>query len=163
MIKYYGMFDTNAMGVKSPSLEPEYEFSYARLKSKNTFQSLSYREKFKKYVLNVSGSYTYTNSDLSLSTENQNVETPSNFMNTKFNYLNFKAVLERKINRISAIRGGFELNNTHEDYSYSGWNREFKDLTSAAFVETDFTFRFPGTGPAGLADSSYSQAGAPPA
>lgn len=140
MIKYYGMFDTNAMGVKSPSLEPEYEFSYARLKSKNTFQSLSYREKFKKYVLNVSGSYTYTNSDLNLSTENQSVETPSNFMNTKSNYLNFKAVLERKINRISAIRGGFELNNTNEDYSYSGWNRDFKDLTSAAFVETDLGF-----------------------
>ncbi len=140
MIKYYGMFDTNTMGVKSPSLEPDYEYSLARIKGKNTYQSLSYRQKFGKYSINASTSYTFTNNNLTLSTENQKIETPSNQLNTKSNYLNFKAVLERKINRISAIRGGLEFNNYDENYNFSGWNRNYNDLTSAIFAETDLGF-----------------------
>src|SRR5690606_11236973 len=56
------------------------------------------------------------------------------------NYLNFKTVLERKINRISAVRGGIELNNTDENLNFETVRKHYKDLISSAFVETDLGF-----------------------
>ena len=43
------------------------------------------------------------------------------------NYLNFKAVLERKINRISAVRGGFELNHAKENLSVEDIHKNYSD------------------------------------
>ncbi len=59
---------------------------------------------------------------------------------TDGNYLNFKAVLERKINRISAVRAGFELNNTDENLNFESVEKHYKDLISSAFIETDLGF-----------------------
>ncbi|MDN3695546.1 carboxypeptidase-like regulatory domain-containing protein [Chryseobacterium tructae] len=113
--KYYGMFNTNKMGVKTESLEPGYEFGLVRLKGKTMYHNLSFRQKFGKYLLNVGGSYSYNQSDLNFSTETKEVEDNHTQLLTDGNYVNFKTVLERKINKISALRGGFELNNTNEN------------------------------------------------
>jgi hypothetical protein len=70
--------------------------------------------------LNVGGSYSYNRSDLNFSTETNDIESNRSRLLTDGNYINFKAVLERKINRISAVRGGFELNNTDEKLNLGG-------------------------------------------
>ncbi|MEF9480228.1 carboxypeptidase-like regulatory domain-containing protein [Chryseobacterium sp. 1B4] len=138
--KYYGMFNSNRMGVKSESLEPGSDFSLVKLNGKNTFHNLSFKQKFGKYLLNVGGSYSYNRSDLHFSTETSDIESNRSQLLTDGNYLNFKAVLERKINRISAVRGGFELNNTDENLNFEAVQKHYKDLISSAFVETDLGF-----------------------
>lgn len=138
--KYYGMYNSNKMGVRSESLEPGYDFSLVKLNGKNTYHNLSFRQKFRKYLLNVGGSYSYNRSDLHFSTETNNMEANRSQLLTDGNYLNFKAVLERKINRISAVRGGFELNNTDENLNFESVEKHYKDLISSAFVETDLGF-----------------------
>lgn len=139
-LKYYGMFSTDLMGVKMPSLEPDYDHSIVNLKGKNTFQTISYRQKFGRYLLNLGTSYSFNRSDLHFATENVNVKSDETRVLTDGNYLNFKAVLERRINRISAVRGGFELNHADEELSVQEINKNYSDLISSAFVETDLGF-----------------------
>ncbi|AZB24127.1 TonB-dependent receptor [Chryseobacterium bernardetii] len=138
--KYYGMYNSNKMGVKTESLEPEYKFGLVRLKGKTTYHNLSFRQKFGKYLLNVNGSYSYNQSDLNFSRETNGVESGNSRLLNDGNYINFKTVLERKINKISALRGGFELNNTDENLNFENIQKNYKDLISAAFVETDLGF-----------------------
>ncbi|MET3034608.1 TonB-dependent receptor [Chryseobacterium sp. NRRL B-14859] len=138
--KYYGMYNSNTMGVKTESLEPGYDFALVRLKGQNTYHNLSFRQKFGKYLLNAGASYSYNRSDLKFSTETDETESGKTRLLNDGNYINFKAVLERKINRISAIRGGFELNNADEKLNFEEVNKHYKDLISSAFVETDLGF-----------------------
>ncbi|MDH6251628.1 vitamin B12 transporter [Chryseobacterium sp. H1D6B] len=138
--KYYGMYDTNKMGVRTESLEPGYDFALVRLKGQNTYHNLSFKQKFGKYLLNAGTSYSYNRSDLNFSTEKNDVESDRTRLLTDGNYINFKAVLERKINRISAVRGGFELNNADEKLTFEEVNKHYKDLISSVFAETDLGF-----------------------
>ncbi|WP_353147783.1 TonB-dependent receptor [Chryseobacterium sp.] len=138
--KYYGMYNSNTMGVKTESLESGYDFALVRLKGQNTYHNLSFRQKFGKYLLNAGASYSYNRSDLKFSTETDDTESRKTRLLNDGNYINFKAVLERKINRISAIRGGFELNNADEKLNFEEVNKHYKDLISSAFVETDLGF-----------------------
>ncbi|MBB4806913.1 hypothetical protein HNP38_002209 [Chryseobacterium defluvii] len=138
--KYYGMYDSNRMGVRSESLEPEYDYALVRLKGKNTYHNLSFKQKFGSYLLNAGTSYSYNRSDLNFSTETGEVESGKTQLLNNGNYINFKAVLERKINKISAVRGGIELNNTSEKLDFEEANKHYKDLISSVFVETDLGF-----------------------
>lgn len=139
-LKYYGMFSTDVMGVKTPSLEFGYDHSLVNLKGKNTFHTLSHRQKVGKYLLNLGISYSYNRSDLHFATENQSVQTGETRVLNNGNYLNFKAVLERKINRISAVRGGFELNHANEKLSVQDIRKNYSDFISSVFAETDLGF-----------------------
>lgn len=139
-IKYYGMFDTNTMGVKTESLEPDYDFSLITLKGKNTYHNLSFKQKFGKYLLNTVASYSYNQSDLNFSTEKNQLESEKTQLKTDGNYINFKAVIDRKINKISALRGGLEFNSASEGLTFGQVSKNYQDLISAAFVETDLGF-----------------------
>lgn len=139
-LKYYGMFDTNTMGVKTESLEPEYDFALVQLKGKNTYHNLSFKQKFGKYLLNTGASYSYNQSDLKFSTEKNSVESNESQLENDGNYINFKAVVDRKINKISALRGGFELNYANEKLHLGEINKNYRDLISSAFMETDLGF-----------------------
>lgn len=138
--KYYGMYDSNKMGVKTESLEPEYDFALVRLKGKNTYHNLSFKQKFGKYLLNAGTSYSYNRSDLNFSRETHDKESDPSQLLTEGNYINFKAVLERKINKISAVRAGFELNNTNEKLNFTEVQKNYQDLISSVFAETDLGF-----------------------
>lgn len=137
MIKYYGSFDTNQMIVQSPSLEPEYDQSRVALSASNMFHTLSFKQKFGSYLLNSSASYSINDSKLNFGTLQNEAETSQTDFNTKGNYLNFKTVVDRKINKISAIRGGLELNNAHDTNNFG---QDHRDLISAVFAETDWGF-----------------------
>lgn len=138
--KYYGMYNTDKMGVKTESLEPEYDFSLVRLKGKNTYHNLSFRQKFGKYLLNVGTSYSFNRSGLNFSTEKDNLESGKIQILNDGNYFNFKTVLERKIKNISALRGGFELNSSNEKLNFQNIEKYYQDLISSAFLETDLGF-----------------------
>jgi len=141
-IKYYGMYDSNRMGVNTQSLEPEkYDESRVNLKGKSTYHNLSFKQKFGKYLLNAGTSYSFNQSDLDFSTLKSDVTTGNTRLLNNGNYINFKTVLERKINKISALRGGVELNSTNEKLNFNDFvEKNYKDLISAAFLETDLGF-----------------------
>lgn len=142
ILKYYGSFDTNRIGLQAESLEPNIDLDKTSLKGTNTFHNLSFRQKLGSYLLNLGGSYTYNKNLLDLSNVAQNVEINANRIAIRGNYFNVKGVLERKINKISAVRGGVEFNQSKEttDVSLAPNPYLFKDGITSVFAETDLGF-----------------------
>lgn len=139
-IKYYGSYDTSSMKLSSTNLDDEATSDKINQKGNNTFHTLSYREKFGRYTLNLGTSYTFNQNILNFSNLNQ--DGSSNFNNdidSKGNYFNAKAVVERKLFKISALRGGIEFNNAKEETTVSIANKTFsyKDNITSLFAETD--------------------------
>ena len=139
-IKYYGSYDTSSMKLSSPNLDDETSSDKINQNGKNTFHSLSYREKFGRYTLNLGSSYTFNQNILHFSNVDQNGSSPfNNDIDSKGNYFNAKALIERKLFKISAIRAGIELNTTKEEtwVSFAQKNYEFRDDITSLFAETD--------------------------
>ena len=139
-IKYYGSYDTSSMKLSSPNLDDETSSDKINQNGKNTFHSLSYREKFGRYTLNLGSSYTFNQNILHFSNIDQNGSSPfNNDIDSKGNYFNAKALIERKLFKISAIRAGIELNTTKEEtwVSIAQKNYEFRDDITSLFAETD--------------------------
>ena len=139
-IKYYGSYDTSSMKLSSPNLDDETSSDKINQNGKNTFHSLSYREKFGRYTLNLGSSYTFNQNILQFSNIDQNGSSPfNNDIDSKGNYFNAKALIERKLFKISAIRAGIELNTTKEEtwVSIAQKNYEFRDDITSLFAETD--------------------------
>ncbi len=138
-IKYYGSYDTSSMKLSSPNLDDENSSDKINQNGKNTFHSLSYREKFGRYTLNLGSSYTFNQNVLHFSNVDQNGSSQfSNDIDSKGNYFNAKALIERKLFKISAIRAGIELNTTKEEtwVSIAQKNYEFRDDITSLFAET---------------------------
>ena len=142
ILKYYGSFDTNKIGLQSESLEPNIDFDNTNLKGQNTFHNISFKQKLGQYLLNLGSSYTYNSNLINLTNTYQNAEINPNTIDIKGNYFNAKATLERKINKISAIRGGIEFNQTNEttEVALSTTPFKFKDGITSVFGETDLGF-----------------------
>ena len=139
-IKYYGSYDTNSMKLSSPNLDDETSSDKINQNGKNTFHSLSYREKFGRYTLNLGSSYTFNQNILHFSNVDQNGSSPfNNDIDSKGNYFNTKALIERKLFKISAVRAGIELNTTKEEtwVSIAQKKYEFRDHITSLFAETD--------------------------
>ena len=139
-IKYYGSYDTSSMKLSSPNLDDENSSDKINQNGKNTFHSLSYREKFGRYTLNLGSSYTYNQNILHFSNVDQNGSSPfNNDIDSKGNYFNAKALIERKLFKISAVRAGIELNTTKEEtwVSIAQKKYEFRDDITSLFAETD--------------------------
>ena len=139
-IKYYGSYDTSSMKLSSPNLDDETSSDKINQNGKNTFHSLSYREKFGRYTLNLGSSYTYNQNILHFSNIDQNGSSQfNNDIDSKGNYFNAKALIERKLFKISAIRAGIELNTTKEEtwVSIAQKKYEFRDDITSLFAETD--------------------------
>ena len=139
-IKYYGSYDTSSMKLSSPNLDDETSSDKINQNGKNTFHSLSYREKFGRYTLNLGSSYTFNQNILHFSNIDQNGSSQfNNDIDSKGNYFNAKALIERKLFKISAIRAGIELNTTKEEtwVSIAQKKYEFRDDITSLFAETD--------------------------
>ena len=139
-IKYYGSYDTSSMKLSSPNLDDENSSDKINQNGKNTFHSLSYREKFGRYTLNLGSSYTFNQNILHFSNIDQNGTSQfNNDIDSKGNYFNAKALMERKLFKISAVRAGIELNTTKEEtwVSIAQKKYEFRDDITSLFAETD--------------------------
>ena len=139
-IKYYGSIDENKMRVNSESLDTEDAINQVDLTGRNMYHNLSYREKLGKYLINLGGSYTYNVNNLDIRTIIDNNEISKMPINTRSNYINAKAVAERKLNKRSIVRAGFELNNADENRQFGHFDRDYKNLNTAVFAETDLIF-----------------------
>ena len=139
MIKYYGSYDGNKLALSNPSLETGTETEKIKLDGKNSFHSLSYREKFGKYAVSLGSSYTYNNNDLNFTNIFTNGNTYNNEIDATGNYFNAKAVVERKLFKISNVKAGIEFNNTQEKTFVSSANVRYpyQDHITSLFAETD--------------------------
>lgn len=142
ILKYYGSFDTNSLGLQEESLETKTDFDNTSLKGKNTFHNLSFKQKFGRYLLNLGSSYTFNHNLIRLSEIFQEAEFNQNSIDITGNYFNAKGTLERKINKISAVRGGIEFNQTREntEVALSPIPYQFHNENTAVFAETDLGF-----------------------
>lgn len=138
-IKYYGSYDGSSMKLAFPSLESFSDTDKINQKGKNTFHSLSYREKFGKYTLSLGTSYTFNQNILNFNNEKNGSSVFNYDLDSKGNYFNAKAVIERKLYKISNIKAGVEFNDTNEKTWVSIANDHyiFKDKITSLFAETN--------------------------
>ena len=142
IMKYYGSFDTNNLAFQDESLEPNIDFNNTSLTGKNTFHNFSFKQKFGQYLLNLGSSYTFNSNFIALSNTFQKTEINPNSIDIRGNYFNAKGILERKINRISAVRAGVELNLAKEksEVAFSSVPFQSDDQITSIFAETDLGF-----------------------
>lgn len=138
-IKYYGGYDSSAMKLAMQGVEADDATDKINQKGKNTFHSLSYREKFGKYALNLGTSYTFNQNILNFNNIMNATEVFKNDINSRGNYFNAKAVVERKLYKISNIKAGVEFNDFNENtwVSTANQNYKFKDQITSLFAETN--------------------------
>ena len=142
ILKYYGSYDTNKIALQAESLETNSDFDNTSLQGKNTFHNLSFRQKFGKYLLNLGSSYTFNSNTIALSSIFDNAEINPTTIAINTNYFNAKGILERKINRISAVRGGIEFNEAREKIALElpSIPFQFNNQITAVFTETEVGF-----------------------
>ncbi|MNK17809.1 hypothetical protein D3C87_360060 [compost metagenome] len=138
-IKYYGSVDQNQLSVESESLEKDFDRNNVSLKGQNMYHNLSYKEKFGKYLVNIGGSYTFNSNDLNFANLLNGMEINQTKINSQSNYINGKLVVEKKVG-INTLRAGVEFNNADEKMNYGFYEKNYKDLISSAFAETDLIF-----------------------
>lgn len=151
MLKYYGLFGGNHLGVRSPSIDTLGYKDAFELRNFNTYQNISWKENLgNRWKINVGTSYTYNKDDINGSlqdAQNTKASLPgfeyNNFLlNRKGNYFNAKLVLERRLKGLSAIRFGSEYNYSSDFTDYSLDNGQkfsgtLKENLAAAFAEAD--------------------------
>ncbi len=144
-LKYYGSFDANSLAISQPSLENNYDEQQPKVNGKNTFHSLSYKQKLGKYLMNLGSSFSINHNDLEIGILNEGSKIGNVNINTKGIYLNTKAVIERKIAAVSNIKAGFELQSENDKTSFSSFyspeeTGKISNFTSAFFAETNLAF-----------------------
>jgi vitamin B12 transporter len=151
IIKYYGYFSGNKLGVKNQSLDTlGFKEAFA-LRNFNTYHNLSYKENLGAlWKLNLGFSYSNNKDDIegSLQTADnktailQGMESSNFSLDAKGDYVNAKWVLERRLRGLSAIRFGTEWNhsNDHSKFTlYDGqeFNQVVKEDLLSGFGEAD--------------------------
>jgi len=151
MLKYYGVFSTNKLGFTTPSLDSSGYFDKFSLSNRYTYHNLSWKERIGNYwKFNAGISYTNNKDDIEGSLLDANekevrlsgLEFRNFKVKPKGNYLNAKAVFERRLSGLSAVRFGSEYNFTKEasaffDYNNNRYNTTFKENVKAFFAESD--------------------------
>ena len=150
MIKYYTTFAYNVLGLRTPDIDSAYLKNAFSLANHNWYNNLSWRENLNNgWKMMLSTSYS-TNLDeiqqQSQSATNQPIHfpdsvfwmAPKNFqLSNKQNLAQGKAVFEKRISGLSAIRGGAEYWYSYNPLIYNDTLRSLKDQLTSVFAETD--------------------------
>jgi hypothetical protein len=150
MIKYYTTFSYNELGLRRPDVDSPYLKNAFDLNNHNWYNNLSWREYLNNgWKMNLSASYS-TNLDHI----GQQVQGPDNhphtypdsigwMFNKNFTMRNrqdlaqAKAVFEKKLGGLSALRFGGEFWYSDNPFVYQDTARSLQDRMPAAFAETD--------------------------
>jgi vitamin B12 transporter len=151
MLKYYGYFSYNKLAVRNPSIDSVGYKDAFRLKNFNIYHNLAWRENLgAHWKFNGGVSYTNNKDDIQGSMQddqNNNVvlsglEYKNFLLDAKGNYFNAKAVFERRLRGLSALRFGSEYNysNDKADYTFYNGNKylnHLKENLVSGFAEAD--------------------------
>ncbi len=151
MIKYYTTFGTSDLGLRRPDIDSLNLKDAFRIKNINSYHNLSWRENFGNgWKMNLSSSFSTNKDDVSQQLQDQK-NSPQYFDTTKqwwLAYKNFtstrldnltqaKAVFEKKLSGLNAIRFGGEYWNSVSHSTIFGNTYKLKDNLAALFAETD--------------------------
>lgn len=151
ILKYYGYLSANKLGFRTASIDTLGYVDVFGLTNINVYHNLSYKENLSNgWKLNLGVSYTNNRDKIDAALEDGMGEKTTgselafkNFnLNSKSNYANAKAVLEKRLAGISVLRFGSEYNYTKERpvYTFASnekMNGNIVEKTTAAFAETD--------------------------
>ena len=151
MLKYFGYFSSNGLGFTEPSIDtPAFRDGF-KLKNLNTYHNLSWKETLSNGWRVFTGmSFTF-NKDLIHGglRNNQEEEVVVNGMefknfqlDTKGHFFNAKAVIEKRLQGLSAIRFGSEYNYSNDGVDFTLYNGEkypnrVKEHLNSLFAEAD--------------------------
>lgn len=151
MLKYYGYISTNKLAFTEPSIDSVGYSDGFRLANENTYHNLSYKEVLGKgWRLNAGASYTYNHDDIAGALYDEKMqpvlvgglEFKRFALDSKGQFANGRAVLEKKLGNLSALRFGSEYNFSKERLQYRLYDGStpggtLEQSTTAAFAETD--------------------------
>lgn len=151
MVKYYGYFSHNRLGFRENSIDSIGYKDAFRLKNLNMYHNLSWRESLGSgWKMNLGVSYAYNKDNINGSMQDLNekdvvlsgLEWKNFGLISKGNYFNAKAVFEKRLGGISAVRFGSEYNYSQDDPNYTdhsgqSYNFSIKEHLKSVFAETD--------------------------
>lgn len=151
MLKYYGYFSTNRLGMSSASIDTLGYNDAFRISNFNMYHNLAYRESLGNgWKFNAGISYATNKDNINGSLEDGNdkeVTIPrleyKNFeLEAPGNYFNAKSVIDKRLMGISVVRFGAEYNYSNDKSYYTLYNgQKFSNSIiehmKALFAETD--------------------------
>jgi len=147
ILKYYSNYSSNNFGFREPSIDSLGYLNLFKLKNFFVYQNLAWKENLgSQWKLNVGLSYTNNNDDIDSRLQNSSHGDVTFFKNflakLTGNYVNAKAVIERRLHGLSAIRFGSEHNYSNDkarftDYNGNKYSSLLKSNTTAVFAEGD--------------------------
>jgi vitamin B12 transporter len=128
MLKYYGYYSFNHLGVRRPSLDTiPYNESF-ELRNNNMYHNLSYKDNLgHKWKFTGGASYANNKDVIAGNMEQEDnsavlikgLEYKNFNLSTNGNFINAKAVFERRLPGLSAVRFGSEYNYSDETANYT--------------------------------------------
>ena len=151
ILKYYGYFSQNQLAVRNPSLDTLGYKDAFRLKNFNMYHNLAWRENIGSYwKFNGGVSFTNNKDNINGSTQDaknsqvilEGLEYKNFHLDAYGNYFNAKAVFERRLRGLSAVRFGSEYNYSNDKADYTLYNgnkypNNIKENLVAGFAEAD--------------------------
>lgn len=151
MLKYYGYFSANKVGIRTESIDTIGYKDAFRLKNFNMYHNLAWRQNLgASWKFNAGVSYANNIDHITGSEEDQNnkdvvltgLEYKNFGLESHGHYVNAKAVFERRLRGLSAIRFGEEYNYSNEQAEYTLYNgnqypNNVKENLLSTFAETD--------------------------
>ncbi|MET0635749.1 MAG: TonB-dependent receptor [Chitinophagaceae bacterium] len=151
ILKYYGTFSTTNLAFTTNSIDTLGYLDRFAIKNLNTYHNLSWREYMGsgwKVMLGVS--FTHNRDDIGSDLTNQQkqevilggLEAKSFELHSTGNYINQKAVFEKRLRGLSAVRFGAEYNVARDRSDYTDFNGDeyrsrLNSTLAAGFGETD--------------------------
>lgn len=151
MLKYYGYFSQNSLGLRNPSLDTLGYKDAFKLRNFNMYHNLSWRETIGE-GWKLTGGLSYSNNSDEIKGELQGMDNKEamvtgleykNFdVDLRGNYINAKAVLEKRLKGLSALRFGGDYNYSKDESDYTLFNGTkfpglLKEHLKAGFAEAD--------------------------
>jgi hypothetical protein len=151
ILKYYGYFSQNKLAFRQPSLDTLNYKETFNLTNFNMYHNLSWKENLGAYwKVQVGVSFANNKDDIiggMQDADNKNVQIEGmsykNFaLNSSGNYVNGKAVLERRLRGLSALRFGTEYNYSNDKNIYHSQTADryssiINEHLASLFAETD--------------------------
>lgn len=151
MLKYYGYFSNNDLAFSTNSLDTLGYRDNFGIGNNNFYHNLSWRETLRhQWKINLGVSMTNNEDKIRSSLQDQaghdvqltGLEFKKFGLRLKGNYFNAKAVLEKKLKGLSAIRFGTEWNHSKDQTTYTAYNNAvypatIKENITALFAESD--------------------------
>jgi hypothetical protein len=151
MLKYYGYFSSNNLAFTNNSIDSLGYLDKFALRNTNLYHNLAWKENLpKKWKISTGLSYTNNKDNINGGMQDQSendvlltgLEFKSFGLENKGNYFNAKAVLEKKLKGLSAVRFGTEYNysndkSTYTDYTGQSYTSALKEHIKSLFAEAD--------------------------